>query len=389
MRKLLLASAWVITVVAVAGGVAAWRHHVSQPDYLLRKGETALRARDPDTAVMLVDQLEAAGHTDHACLLRGEVYLSRDRFAPALVEFNKIRDQGILRREAVAYSGQCLMQLKNPLEAMRCFEFVLSEQPDQVECHRGLAAIYYDQGAMDRALEHLQAVARLAVDDGRPHRLMGLIYKDMGHLPDAIGSYREALKRLPPGDALRAVQEELTETLLRQGEGQRALEVLDSIDPQRALEPRMVALRAECLLILARATEAKVLVDRAMGPRADSIDLQKVRAKLHLQDGEGKQAADLLERVLATQRHDVAGRYQLIQAYQLLGQTERAAAHKVQLEQSQSLIHEFSQLSSEAEASPWNAELKLRLASACDKLDKPDLAAMWRRAAAACPKTRP
>jgi hypothetical protein len=73
----------------------------------------------------------------------------------------------------------------------------------------------------------------------------------------------------------------------------------------------------------------------------------------------------------------------------LLGQTERAAAHKVQLEQSQALIHEFSQLSSEADASPWNAELMLRLANACDKLDKPDLAAMCRRAAAACPKTRP
>src|SRR5262245_28034001 len=102
MRKLLLASAGVITIVAVAGGVAAWQHHVSQPDYLLRKGEAALRARDPDSALILVDRLESAGHTDHACLLRGEIYLYRDRFAPALQEFNKIRDQGVLRREAVA-----------------------------------------------------------------------------------------------------------------------------------------------------------------------------------------------------------------------------------------------------------------------------------------------
>jgi tetratricopeptide (TPR) repeat protein len=389
MRKLLLASAWVITAVAVAGGVAAWRNHVSQPDYLLRQGETALHARDPDHAALLVDQLESAGHTDHACLLRGEIYLYRNRFAPALLEFNRIRDQGSLRRDAAAYSGQCLLQLKNPLEAMRCFEFVLSEQADQVECHRGLAVIYYDQGAMERALEHLQAVARLAPDDGRPHRLMGLIHKDMGQLALAIDSYREALKRLPPDDSLREVQDELTETLVRNGDGQQALEALDSIDPRRALEPRMVALRAECLLMLARAPEARVQLDRALSQHADSIDLLKVRAKLHLQDGEGKQAVDLLEKVLKAQRHDVACRYQVIQGYQLLGQTDRAAAHKLQLEQSQTLIHEFSELGAEAEADPWNAELMLRLASACDKLDKPDLAAMWRRAAAACPATRP
>lgn len=389
MRKLLLALAWIIPAAAVAGGVVVWRHHVSQPDYLLREGERALHERDPDAAARLVDQLESTGHTDHACLLRGELHLYRNRFVPALLEFNKIRDQGSLRREAAAYSGQCLMQLRNPLEAMRCFEFVLSEQPDQVECHRGLAVIYYDQGAMERALEHLQAVARLAPEDGRPHRLMGLIHKDMGQLALATESYREALKRLLPGDAYRDVQNELAETLVRQGDGQQALEALDSIDPQRADTPKMVALRAECLLLLAKAAEAKMLLDRALSRHEGSVDLQKVRAKMHLQDGEGKQAADLLEKVLATQRHDVGCRYQVIQAYQLLGQTEHAAAHKLLLEQSQSLIHEFSQLSSEAEASPWNAELMLRLATACDKLDKPDLAAMWRRAAAACPKAQP
>jgi tetratricopeptide (TPR) repeat protein len=218
---------------------------------------------------------------------------------------------------------------------------------------------------------------------------MGLIYKDMGQFTEAVSSYREALKRLPAGDSVREVREELAETLVRQGEGQPALELLDSLDSRRADEPKMLALRAECLLLLARAPEAKVLLDRGLGSHAASIDLLKVRAKLHLQDGEARQAVDLLEKVLTTQRHDVASRYQLIQAYQMLGQTEQAAAHKVQLEQSQALIHKFSQLSSEAEASPWNAELMLRLASVCDKLDKLDLATMWRRAAAACPKNQP
>src|SRR5205085_1784022 len=149
--------------------------------------------------------------------LLGEVHLRYQRPARALQEFNRIRDQGALRREAVADSGQCLLQLHNAAEAARCFEFVLSEQPDHVECHRGLAVVYYDQGATDRALEHLRAVARLDPGDGRPHRLMGLIYKDMGRLSEAVASYEEALQRPLADKRLREVREELAEALVRQG----------------------------------------------------------------------------------------------------------------------------------------------------------------------------
>jgi tetratricopeptide (TPR) repeat protein len=386
MRKLLSVSALLFTAVALLGGAGAWWHHTSRPEYLLREGQAALRRGDVEAADLLAARLEASGHADHARLLFGQVYLRLKRPARALEEFNQIRDQGAIRLEAAASSGQCLLQLNNAAEAARCFAFVLAEQPDHVECHRGLAVVYYDQGAMDRALEHLHAVARLDPGDGRPHRLMGLIYKDQSRLAEAVRSYEEALKRPLAGEPLRKVREELTEVLLRQGDSARALEVLRACDARHAEEPKLLALRAEALLTQARAPEAKDLLDRALRRHPGALELQKARAKLHLQDGEGQEAAALLERILAAQPHDVACRYQLVKAYRMLDRTEDAAAQRARLDESQSLFHELSKLSTEAEARPWDAALRLRLADVCAKLDKAELAAMWRRAAAACPR---
>ena len=234
--------------MALLGGAGAWRHYTNRPEYLLGKGQAALRRGDADAAEVLAARLEAAGYADHACLLRGEAYLRQKRPALALQEFNNIRDQGAIRLEAVALSGKCLLQLENAPEAARCFQFVLSEQPDHVEAHRGLAVVYYDQGAIGLALEHLQTVARLDPGDGRPHRLMGLIYKDQARPAEAVASYEEALKRPLIDESLGEVREELAETLLRQGDAARAQEVLDGCDARHAQKPKVLALKAECLL---------------------------------------------------------------------------------------------------------------------------------------------
>jgi tetratricopeptide (TPR) repeat protein len=387
MRKFLLASALLTSVLL--GAAAVWWHHTTRPEHLLREGQAALRRGDTEAADQLAVRLEASGHPDHAHLLLGEVYLRLKRPSRALQEFNQIRDQGAIRREAAVYSGQCLLELHNVVEAVRCFEFVLSEQPDHLECHRGLAIVYYDQGAMDKALEHLQAVTRLDPSDGRPYWLMGQIYKDQARSAEAVAAYEEALKRSLAGEPLQKVREGLTEALLQKGDGARALDILAACDARHAEEPPMLALKAEALLIQARTSEAKELLDRALRLHPGSVDLQKARAKLHLQDGEGQQAAALLERFLAAQPHDVTCRYQLIKAYRMLDRTEDATAQRARLDESQALVQELSKLSAEAEVKPWDAALRLRLAEVCDKLDKQDLAGMWRRAAAACPRANP
>jgi hypothetical protein len=45
---------------------------------------------------------------------------------------------------------------------------------------------------------------------------------------------------------------------------------------------------------------------------------------------------------------------------------------------------EVSQLSREAAHKPWDRALRTRLAELCEKLGRPAIAAMWRRAAGNC-----
>ena len=44
----------------------------------------------------------------------------------------------------------------------------------------------------------------------------------------------------------------------------------------------------------------------------------------------------------------------------------------------------LTRLSKEAMDSPWDAEVRLRLAEVCEQMGRSDLAEMWRRAAQAC-----
>ena len=87
--------------------------------------------------------------------------------------------------------GLRFLALGRPIEAERFLLSVTSIRPENVDAYRGLAGIYYDRGAMSHALAHLEKWAALDASDGRPHRYMGLIYKDQGDNTAAADHYRE------------------------------------------------------------------------------------------------------------------------------------------------------------------------------------------------------
>ena len=60
-----------------------------------------------------------------------------------------------------------------------------------------------------------------------------------------------------------------------------------------------------------------------------------------------------------------------------------AAEQQRLCEQTQAYLAELTSLNEKIAERPWDGAVRTRLAEVCDKLDKPDLAAMWRQAAAA------
>jgi Flp pilus assembly protein TadD len=394
MRMSVFQRPWALPVLVLAGllgvvaPVAAWWYVTTRPDYRLRIGQQALANEDWDTAEQQITLLQADGRADHAHLLRGELLFRREEFAPALVEFNQLRDQGALRLQAAALSGQCLMKLGNANGAEQAFLFVVHEDPNHVDAHRGLAAIYYDQNALGLAIQHLDQVARLDPHDGRPHRLQGLIYKDLDQNAEAVTAYREALTRDLTEPVAEEVREELAECLLKQGDFEAALRTLDECEPPQPRVGPLLALRAEALWGQGKAAATRELLDRALSEHPRCVELLRLRAKVHLAAEEFAQAAALLERVVALERHDHASRYELAKAYEGLGRAADAAEQRRLGKRTQDYLTELTSLTQKAMSSPWDAGLHRRLADLCEKLDRPDLAVMHRKAAEACPPLR-
>jgi tetratricopeptide (TPR) repeat protein len=375
----------VLLIVAVLGG-AGWRYRITRADYRLARGDEALRARDYETAARFAERLEASGHPDHAALLRAEGLRARNRPDFALAELNKMRPDGPLGLQMKALSGRCLLDLGDLPAAHALLSAVVAERPDHADAHRGLAAITYDLGQLGTAVDHLRRVAELDARDARPHRLIGLIYKDMGQYAQAEDAYREALARGLPETGAREAQLELAEVLVRRAKFAEGLAVIDGA-PAGA-EPGQGALRAECLRGLGRTDEAAAELDRALGTHPTAV-LYRLRGQVHEDQGHAAEALRCFERAAELAPNDHQSHYYLGRALAGAGRREeadRAFARDAELRKE---LDRITALTKEAMEKPWDPGVRRELADVCDRMGKPQLAALWRKAAATCARTRP
>jgi tetratricopeptide (TPR) repeat protein len=371
-----------VACLAAAGG-SRW-YYVTRPAYRWQRGQEALRQNDWSGVEEVARQLEASGEADRARLLRGEANYRHGRYADAVAELNQVRDEGDLRLRAVMLQGKCFLRLNLLREANRCFGFVVDQQPDNADAHRGLADLYYDLGDLNRAVSHLEQVARLVPNDGMPYRKIGLIDRDLELNADAANAYRAALLRELNPTVREEVRLELAEVLVKQHDYRVALDVLDRPAPAPQQSVRAMGLRAECLSGLSRSDEARDVLDRTL--QRDSSDgfLLRLRGQMYLSDGQPEQAAALLEKAVSLDPQDDLSRYQLALAYSRMNREKDAAEQQARVKEIRGRLELLSRLSKEAMDKPWDAEVRLRLAEVCEQMSRANLAEMWRRAAAAC-----
>jgi|GEM_PF-1701910 len=412
-RRLLLSTLLLAGVLGVAGGAlamvgmarwgeAGWYYHYT-PEYRLRCARQALRADDTDRAHKIGLVLEADGYKDHVNLLRGEeLFLQAKPYAEtgkmevagpvlnhAVNELIKIQKTSPLWTESALLVGKSFLYMHKLHEAERIFDYLVKQDADNVDAHRGLASIYYDQGAGARAIFHLTKVGELDSRDGRPYRLIALICKDQEQYDEAIKNYEEALQRkLPahvPEQDPATVRQELAQCLVVRAQFQRALEVLQDVSLSVDAAADVEALRAEALLGMGRTAEAQQVLDNALNIFNNNGALCRLRARIHVEAKEFEPARKLLEKALWIERTDYRARLQLIQVLKVLGDNQELDRQQHEQDQVKKDMEERSRLEREAVARPWDASLRLRLAELCRRLNRGDLALMWERAAAACP----
>jgi tetratricopeptide (TPR) repeat protein len=384
-----------ILVLALAG----WRYRSTRPAFRLARGQEAARIGDFDKAERYATMLDENGDKDRSLFLRGEIQFLQHQPARALSTLSHVKDVATLRTDVAFLQAQCLLALsKLPgqqwrlREAERALLFVGGERPDHADARRLLAIIYYDQGDYPLAIALLQQVADLDPQDARPLRLMGLMFKDMEQPAEAVTAYKESLRRNPNPPDLADVRIELAECLLGL---HKEAEVLDLLKNDNS--PAAVCARVECMIIDGQVEAATALLDQSLRKNPDHGGLLRLRADRY-RGGTVRDvlsAAKLLERVVDLDEPDSGSQYKLALCYQELAQSfqgfgfverallDRAKLHEGKAEAYKALAREMHDVQMEAMKDPWDAKVRERLAELSDKVHRPELAKMWRAAAAA------
>lgn len=319
------------------------------------------------------------GTEGYRSLLVGIVLVKEGDAAAALGELQHAANSNTTRVAAWTYAAEAFYQLGRFTDAAAVASLALEADPQSHLARRWLASAYYDLGAISPAADELRVLSRELPTDGRPDRLLGLINKDNEQFADAVKHYRESLRRDPRPNDVNDVLTELAECQLKSQDQTGALETLSHVPAT----PATLLLQAEAYEGLGRQAEAHHAVDQALELEPEHVPSLVYKATLLMTGKNPREAVSELEKALQLHPHDATARFKLSQAFNQLGDVERAAEQARLTEESRKLEREFVDLHRQVAADTKNAELRFRLGTLARELHKPELARMWFRAAVA------
>lgn len=350
---------------------------------LLRAGWEAVDREDAAAARRAIRDLRATGDASGALVLQARLLVARGFGGAALEALAGLEgaDGDVeLARRAALVRGEAAYRTGLYPAAERELARVVASDPDSVDAHRLLAAMYYDAGVIPVAIHHLEETARLAPSDHRPSRLLGLIHNDYERYDEAVGHYRESLARAPdqPDRDEVLTEQAACETRLR-----RHREALATLDRLARPTPAADALRAECLLAVGDRDGARALTDRILAAAPDDLGGLVLAGTILLEDGDAAGAVEPLRRATRAHPRDYLARLRLAQALAGSGRDDEAAGERAEAERIRALRREFADLHQEAWNAPGDAAVRRRLAARAAELGRPDLERVWLDAAEA------
>lgn len=382
---------WQVALAMAAAGAiglgawSAWRPRAAgptDPAVILRSGWEAVDKQDAGAARAAIRGLRAAGEPTRASLLEARLLVARGFAAAALDLLAGVSPGGdpATARLGLLVRGETAYRLRRYAVAERDLAAVLAADPDDVDAHRLLGAMYYDAGVIPVAIRHLEETARLAPRDHRPSRLLGLIHNDYERYDEAVGHYRESLRRAPDQVDRDEVLTELAACEVKLRRHREALETLGAIDAPR---PEAAVLRAECLLAIGEPSRARAIVEGILAAAPDDLGALVSAGTIRLEEGDAAGATEILERAAAAHPHDYVARLRLAQALAGCGRDDDATRQRAEAERIRAARRTFADLHQAAWDAPGDAEVRRTLAAMARELGRPDLERVWLEAAAA------
>jgi tetratricopeptide (TPR) repeat protein len=191
---------------------------------------TGLASKQPLPRFALVDDLSAKTRVfAPSAYVRGFALVSQGRFREALDAFRTAAAQDPLvsdpaGRSAIFQAGLAALRQRRGGPAVAALESVVREYPSSAEAHRVLGIVYRAAGKLPESIAQFEEAVRLAPGDERARVALGSALIEAGRLEDAERGLRDAIARLPAsGDARWA----LADVYERQDRGAEAIRVLE------------------------------------------------------------------------------------------------------------------------------------------------------------------
>lgn len=310
-------------------------------------------------------------------LLQGRIFLGDGKlFAARQTLLESLGDDQV-NVEANYWLGAASYALGDTLAAEQYWLEVLQVNAKHTDTHRSLAMIYYDRGAIDHAVQHLNEVARLAPADARPYRLLGLIHKDYERYGEAATFYRQALARKLIPATLQEVSIEFAETLIKTRSYQAALDALQKATSTTDVQ----VLKAQCLIGLGESAAAGKILDDVLAQHPEHFSGLNERAGIYLEQQQHESAIKMLQHAIELKPTDYLANFRLAQSLRGAGKSEEADEAAKRAADIKTKREQFSKLHQDATAKPQDAQVRIELGDLAAELDMPDLSITWYKAA--------
>lgn len=90
--------------------------------------------------------------------------------------------------------GRLCEELGMARQARESYEQAIALNPNNADYHFCLALLYYEKGAWERTLKHLQKTVSLSLDNGEAKRMLASLYEEMGFKGSAIAVHGKEKK---------------------------------------------------------------------------------------------------------------------------------------------------------------------------------------------------
>ena len=369
------------TIAVVAFGYRTYRIATAPSvQRVYQSGLRSLAAGDLPTTLLTAEALSADGiDPNYRLILEGGIDLRMGRPQPAALKLEGPLKFPETSTMAQTLTGELLYRNRQFSEAIKVLRQAVEADATQVDAHRWLAASFYDIGATGPTIKELAIVAKLDPNDARPHRLTGLIYKDMESYDAAIDAYRESLCRGGNSTDGAAVRTELAECLYEAGK----YEEMDKLLEECPLNAATRTLSAQSQHVRGDASKAMQLVDQAIAMDPKHLPAQLLKATIQIEQAQLQEAVTTLRATVADYPQDHRVHFKLSQALAKLGETADAEKYAAESTRLRDLRAHFADLHSQASEDSSNADVRFQLGITAEQLGLVDLANTWLSAALA------